>query len=672
MAVQVSHPGVYIQEFTPAPPIEGEPTSTVAMIGTAPRGPIRQPTHVEDWETFKARFGDVTSEQPPATLPRAGYGFFTNGGSDLYVLRQATADHSTADLHTRATGSNAAVLVLRALEEGTAGDTISARVDDASVLADVLGTPGATLPVHRADANITQAMPDRRTVPVDDNSEFQIGETVVLISTSTSTPRREGVVAGKSGTQTLLLETDVLGSATFAGGRVRSVDLAPGQLDIRVDVPANVRLEQALPHGTVVRIDSQAATPPPPPPPSDYRTVDTTSAGATASTITLMEPLRNAHSLETAAPTIASLEFDLTVWRQGAATQERFTRLSMEPENQSYWGTAVASALVTIAEPAQPPAQSDPDARPRAETVTLGGGANDDRAAALNSVFTTPNPLLALLEPLGDIDIVCVPGAERSTTQRAIITHCERMGDRFAILDAPSGSTATQAAVLTHIDAVRSERGYAALYYPRIRVTSPASGRPELWPPSGHIAGVYARTDGEGVHVAPANRTITGAIGLERQLGDPQQGPLNLAGINVLRIFPGDTTPVVWGARTTIPVRGNRYYRYVNIRRLLIFLEKTIEQNIRWAVFRPNNEELWQQLRRVIGEFLTRVWRDGALVGATPEEAFYVAINAALNPASEQVLGRLHMEIGFRPAYPAEFIVVRIGISEDGAEIQEP
>ena len=155
---------------------------------------------------------------------------------------------------------------------------------------------------------------------------------------------------------------------------------------------------------------------------------------------------------------------------------------------------------------------------------------------------------------------------------------------------------------------------------------------------------------------------------MERRLSDQEQGPLNVEGVNVLRIFQGQATPVVWGARTTAT---DRNWQYVNIRRLFIFLEESIEEGIRWAVFEPNNLQLWEKLKRTINAFLNQVWRSGALFGATPEEAFYVRIDEALNPPATQALGRLYIEIGVRPTYPAEFIIVRIGIWLGDSEVSE-
>jgi len=159
-------------------------------------------------------------------------------------------------------------------------------------------------------------------------------------------------------------------------------------------------------------------------------------------------------------------------------------------------------------------------------------------------------------------------------------------------------------------------------------------------------------------------------LGLEQRLSDGQHGPLNLVGINVLRVFPGSAQVMVWGARTTVDPDITDWL-YVNVRRLLLFIEESIEEGIRFAVFEPNSQPLWQKLKRTITEFLTRVWRYGALFGEKPEQAFYVRIDEALNPPSTRALGQLFIEIAVAPVRPAEFIIVRIGLWDGGSEVSE-
>jgi Bacteriophage tail sheath protein len=669
----VSYPGVYIEEFTPGPPIEGVGTSTAAFIGTAEKGPADL-RRLHSWDEFKRDFGEFVVGTPPSYLAPAVYGFFLNGGTDCFVLRATTAKHSTADLLSRSTGSTEPVLVADAIEEGVLGDIFDVEIKDSSILADELTTAGAAaLEVHVAKSDLDQPLPtgagaNRSKAQVDANSDFLIGETVVISATGATS--REAVIKDKQGAKTLVFENDVPGNDDFANGSIRSIDLLMGQTEIRVSVPAGLQLQRALPRGTTILIDDGNPNP-------DVRTVETTRVSGADGGITLSEGLKRKYDLGAAVPTISSLEFDLIVTRppqSQKASKEEFKQLSMHPDHPRYWGSIVASEWVRIREPDAPPAQPADDPRPKEEKKGLANGADDNRANAWADVLANAGKALAMLDAEEEIDLVAIPGALADAAQRALVEYCEK-SRRFAILDsilakdAPPGQDPNKL-VEAQRDKVSSEGGYAALYYPWIQAMNPRTQRVELWPPSGHIAGLYARSDQrDGVHKAPANSILRGALGMEVRLSNDAQGPLNLKGINVLRVFPGRATPVVWGARTTESV--NKYWQYVNIRRLFLFLEKSIEQNIQWAVFEPNNLALWQQLKRTISDFLTTVWKDGALFGATAKEAFYVRIDEALNPESERALGRLHIEIGVAPAYPAEFIVVRIGIWRGGSEVSE-
>jgi len=247
------------------------------------------------------------------------------------------------------------------------------------------------------------------------------------------------------------------------------------------------------------------------------------------------------------------------------------------------------------------------------------------------------------------------------------------MGDRFAILDAALGSSYTPTdpnSVSVQRGNLNSTRGFAAMYYPWIRVNDPAGptgNETLLVPPSGHLAGIYARSDSQrGVHKAPANEPISGALNLEVILNDTDQGLLNAAGINVLRLFPGQS-PVVWGARTIAP-QDQPPWRYVNVRRLFIFVEQSLLAGLRWAVFEPNDTGLWKKLERTISEFLTRVWLSGALFGTKASEAFRVKIDEETTPPSVQALGQIIIEIAIAPVRPAEFVIVRIAMWEGGSQ----
>jgi uncharacterized protein len=272
------------------------------------------------------------------------------------------------------------------------------------------------------------------------------------------------------------------------------------------------------------------------------------------------------------------------------------------------------------------------------------------------------------LEVLEDITILCVPDLMATPpgetldldmvkgVQTAIIGHCERLGDRVAVLDSPPNAT-PQEIKDWRMNIAGYDSSYAALYYPWIQVDDPILNRPIYVPPCGHVAGVWARSDNtRGVHKAPANEVVLGATGLAYNTTKGEQDTLNPNGINCIRAFPGRGIRV-WGART---LSSNPSWRYINVRRLFNYVEKSIERGTQWVVFEPNDIWLWARVTRDVGAFLTTVWADGALFGANPSQAFYVKCDAELNPPESRDLGRLIVEIGMAPVKPAEFVIFRI------------
>ncbi len=269
---------------------------------------------------------------------------------------------------------------------------------------------------------------------------------------------------------------------------------------------------------------------------------------------------------------------------------------------------------------------------------------------------------LAPLEAIDEISIVAAPGITDPVVQGNLIDHCENMSDRVAILDPPEKPedlTEGGIKVMTNTD-------YGALYFPRIQVfdivtklTDPDSAEGEIYvAPSGHIAGVWARVDNtRGVFKAPANEPIHGALGLEYQISKSLQAGLNPYGINAIRNINGKIN--VWGART-IGGDLNADTKYINVRRTLIFIRKSIDEGTQWVVFEPNDPSLWQKIIRNVSAFLTNVWRDGALFGVTPQEAFYVKCDEETNPPEVRDLGQVIIEIGVSIVRPAEFVIFRI------------
>ncbi|MGW0878383.1 phage tail sheath family protein [Streptomyces sp. NPDC002671] len=277
------------------------------------------------------------------------------------------------------------------------------------------------------------------------------------------------------------------------------------------------------------------------------------------------------------------------------------------------------------------------------------------------------------LETIDEITMVAVPdlmGAYQRgdidaegvrTVQLAVISHCEQMGDRVAVLDAPPGLNAQQVRTWRNDEAGYDSR-YATLYYPWVRVFDPALGRNTTVPPSGHVVGVWARSDAErGVHKAPANEVIRGAVDLELRLSKGEQDLLNPIGVNCIRAFPGRGIRI-WGART---LSSDPAWRYLNVRRLFNYLEESILLGTQWVVFEPNDDRLWSSIRRNVTAFLTEEWRRGALFGRTADEAFYVKCDRDNNPQESIDQGRVVCEIGVSPVKPAEFVVFRLAQFSD-------
>jgi hypothetical protein len=253
---------------------------------------------------------------------------------------------------------------------------------------------------------------------------------------------------------------------------------------------------------------------------------------------------------------------------------------------------------------------------------------------------------------IDEIALVAVPGVTTTAIQSAVVAHCVNTGDRFAILDGlREPATVTAAAIQNGV----TDSDYAAMYFPWITVFDPASNGPVVVPPSGHVAGIYARVDASrGVHKAPANEVVRGALGVDVRVSKADQAELNPGGINAIRDINGNIT--VWGARTL----GSGAWKYVHVRRLFLFLRESIDEGTQWVVFEPNTAALWSRITRNVTAFLTNVWRSGALFGSTPAEAFYVRCDASLNPPEVRDLGQVITEIGVAVVQPAEFVVFRI------------
>ena len=254
-----------------------------------------------------------------------------------------------------------------------------------------------------------------------------------------------------------------------------------------------------------------------------------------------------------------------------------------------------------------------------------------------------------------DVSIMAVPGITIPEVQMSLIAHCENLKSRFAVLDMPKDKKKTDE-LIEYRDMFDSH--YAAFYHPWIQIFDPLSKKNIIAPPSGSMIGIYARTDNTiGVHKAPANEVVRACSGLASTYNTAEQDLLNPRGINLIRSFPGRGIRV-WGARTAT---SNATWKYINVRRLFIYLEESIRANTNWVVFEPNTEALWGRVKRTIEMFLASTWRSGALAGSSPSEAFFVDIGRTTMTQDDIDNGRLICVIGVAPVKPAEFVIFRIG-----------
>ncbi|MFF3069671.1 phage tail sheath family protein [Kitasatospora sp. NPDC057904] len=342
-----------------------------------------------------------------------------------------------------------------------------------------------------------------------------------------------------------------------------------------------------------------------------------------------------------------------------AVVRERSRLIAVEEAGAQ---AAARPANQEVAVPA-PPAQPQPvgSAPTPAEYV----GSADDRTG------------LGGLEAVDEITMVAVPdlmsayeqgtldGDQVKAVQHALIAHCELMGNRVAILDPLPDLTPQQVKEWRTVGAGYDSK-HAALYYPWLKVADPSDGRLRFVPPSGAMAGVWARNDeSRGVHKAPANEVVRGAVDLAVNLTKGEHDLLNPIGVNCIRAFPGRGIRV-WGART---LSSDPSWRYLNVRRLFNYLEESILIGTQWVVFEPNDDALWARIRRTISAFLVNEWRKGALFGLTPEEAFYVKCDRETNPAEGIDAGQVICEIGVAPVKPAEFVVFRLSQFSGGTSL---
>jgi uncharacterized protein len=338
------------------------------------------------------------------------------------------------------------------------------------------------------------------------------------------------------------------------------------------------------------------------------------------------------------------------------ALTEEYDDLGVNPASPDYFGKRVNnrnSALIEIDEPTPPLA-----ALPAAASATLGGGTDGDpiNNIAFRGEDVDPEKRRGLdalrLDKYREVAIVHAPAADPPTVTDVII-HCERSRFRIAVIDS-APNLADASSIQPRSD---NDTQYGAFYYPWIFISDPRTGARTKVPPGGYVCGIYARSDNtRGVFKAPANEVVSGALDLEYNIDQNTQEVLNPRGVNVIRRFP-ERGIRVWGART---LSSDPLWRYVNVRRLFIFIEASIYNSTQWVVFEPNDPRLWARVKQTVSLFLRTQWREGALFGEKEEEAFSVNVGRETMTEDDILNGRLIIEVGIAPVRPAEFVIFRV------------
>jgi uncharacterized protein len=652
-------PGVYVEEIdTGSKPIEGVSTSTAGMVGVTERGPVNVPILITSFGEFNRWFGgylnpadfpDTNNLRPLCYLPHAVEGFFTNGGKRVFVVRvlDATA-FGTGALNTggfaRVTLDDRAatpqpLLYVQALDPGAWGNRLSVAIRDQDP------------PLLRTQIrNFNIATPT--ILELNSVSGIEVG--TVLRRTDTASPPTPGSVRE---VKVAAVDRSNNRVTLVAPGLTAGVNNDPVQsVEFQMDVFLLRQPDPAVPSRNTQILDSESFR---------FLSMDA----------------RHSRYVETIIG---------TTWDSTAAVDDALPPRALRLDDRRSEGESRYVRVYDLGKDVVGAGQPDATLRslrpgPANPTETLANGQTrplrrplingSDMLAAINDatyigIPGEPEPLRRIgLESLRNeeqISIVACPGRISPAIQGALINHCELMRYRFAVLD----GSRPPADSLNDVQNQRQQfdTKYAALYHPWPLIPDPfPANLTEVAdypiPPSGHVIGLYARTDIErGVHKAPANEVLRGVIGLRRLLNQGEQDILNPypVNINVIRDFrPNNRGIRVWGGRV---ITSDPDWKYVNVRRLLIFIEASIDRSLQWVVFEPNAEPLWARVHRTVSNFLTGVWRDGALEGTKPEEAYFVKVDRTTMTQTDIDNGKLIVVIGVAPVKPAEFVIIRIGL----------
>jgi len=622
------HPGVYIEEVpSGVQPIEGVSTSTAAFIGKAEKGFLDRAFMVTSFPEFQTNYGSFLKD---SYLAHAAFQFFNNGGKRLYIVRVAknatTADISLAD---RKTPTPAKTITITANSPGKWANIINVSVVN-----------GSNDPDNEFKIVITQdpsSTPPTPAPEIFDN--LSMNPDAINFVENVINASSKYVRASIDNTN----DSTTSGTSISAATPALSLPAGRRKLTINLDGDGDQVITLADPTTTGAEI-----------------------ATAIQTAVRALTPMRGSTPLNTFsnfAATFAAGIYTLTSGSVGkkssvqvsnapSASENAATLLKLGKTNGGTEGTGAAILRPAIG-----------------LNYHLGDGAvaGNVVGVTLGSDGATPQSIdhtngFALLDVIQDVNIVAVPGIGAKDVVDFGSNYCQQRMDCFFIGDMGINDD-TKEEAQTFVNGLTVKSTYSAVYFPWLKAVDPTgnSTEPIALPPSGYVAGMYARIDSKrGVWKAPAGTeaNIGGATGLLKDIIDAEQDTLNPIGVNVIRSFPASGI-VIWGART-LATRSNPEYRYIPVRRTAIFLEQSIYNGIQWAVFEPNDEGLWSSLRLNIGAFMMLQFRAGAFQGKTPNDAFFVKCDSSTTTQADIDAGIVNILVGFAPLKPAEFVVLKL------------
>lgn len=635
----LTYPGVYIEETSSGVrPLEVASTSTAAFVGLAERGP-EAATRVTNWTEFQRRYGSFFAD---GFLAHSVFQYFNNGGRQCYIVRVARSDAAVASVTvTNRAATPVPGVTFAAKDRGAWGNSLFLQIEDGTL------DPGNEfkVSVRRQDdpAVVPAGFKDIPPLEVFDNLSID--------------PAAPNYVVSVLGQDSTLIDAQVpAGNTSVQRGLHRSgagpVLPLTGNLSFQINVDADGFQVVTLPTATGTATN-----------PADV---------ATAIQVAVRALAKKKTSTDAAAFTAFTCAVE--------------TGVGLPPRLVLQSGTSTATSSVLVqpagANDATPQLRLGAGAggrsenggsvrRPaRADVVQIGDAAvaapvaaaaagTDGTAAVVETTFAAA---FSRLDNVTDFSLLAVPGEGTTAMLDLGMAYCANrpLRDVFFIGETASHDDTHDEAALFR-NKLTTANSYGALYFPWVKALDPTgvSREPILLPPSGHIAGLYARIDASrGVWKAPAGTeaTLNGVVGLAAELSDVQQGNLNPMGVDVIRRFPGSGV-VAFGART---ISADPEWKYIPVRRTAIMLRVSIYNGIQWAVFEPNDEPLWSQLRLNIGSFLMTLFRQGAFQGSTPSQGFFVKCDGETTTQADIDAGVVNVLVGFAPVKPAEFVVVRI------------